>query len=175
MKARLNKNKTCKQCKRKFEQKQPLQYVCSLECSIDYAKELEEKRQNKEFNTYKKEIKEKHKTKGNYIKDLEAVFNAFIRERDKNLPCISCDALKGTYKYLRFNEDNVHGQCWFNCNKNQHGNINEYRIRLIKKIGLERVEKLDNDRHKRLELTIPELIELKVVYKEKLRKLKNGN
>ena len=31
----------------------------------------------------------------------------------------------------------------------KHGNQGEYRIRLIKRIGLERVEKLDADRHKR--------------------------
>jgi len=184
MKPRLNKNKTCKQCKRKFQQKQPLQYVCSLECSIDYAKELEEKKKKKENKAVKNKIKEKHKTWSSYVKDVESVFNAFIRERDKNLPCISCDALAGTYKltaghfypttyqYLRFNEDNVHGQCWFNCNKNKHGNVNEYRIRLIEKIGIKRVEQLDEDRVKKLDLTIPELIELKVNYKEKLRVLK---
>jgi hypothetical protein len=184
MKPRLNKNKTCKQCKRKFQQKQPLQYVCSLECSIDYAKELEEKKKKKENKAFKNKIKEKHKTWSSYVKDVESVFNAFIRERDKNLPCISCDALAGTYKltaghfypttyqYLRFNEDNVHGQCWFNCNKNKHGNVNEYRIRLIEKIGIKRVEQLDEDRVKKLYLTIPELIELKVNYKDKLRVLK---
>jgi hypothetical protein len=184
MKPRLNKNKTCKQCKRKFEQKQLLQYVCSLECSIDYSKALQKNKEQKENKEFKKKIKEKHKTWSSYVKDVEIVFNAFIRERDKNLPCISCDALAGTYKLtaghfypttyqcLRFNEDNVHGQCWFNCNKNKHGNVNEYRIRLIEKIGIKRVEQLDEDRVKKLDLTIPELIELKVNYKDKLRVLK---
>jgi hypothetical protein len=155
-----------------------------LDCAIDYAKELEQKKVSRENSQYKKEIKLKHKTWSSYVKDVEVVFNAFIRKRDKSMPCISCDALAGTYKltaghfwpttyqFLRFDEDNVHSQCWFNCNKNKHGNVNEYRIRLIKKIGLERVEYLDDNRHRKLDLSIPELIELKCIYKEKLRKLK---
>ena len=118
------------------------------------------------------------------LKQTQIIFNKYIRLRDKGLPCISSGSYwrpdfdaghlfsVKQYSGLRFNEDNVHGQCWYNCNKNKHGNVNEYRIRLIEKIGLKRVEQLDKDRHKKLELSIPELIELKVVYKDKLRKLK---
>jgi hypothetical protein len=43
---------------------------------------------------------------------------------------------------------------------------------LIKKIGLENVEQLENDRHKRLELTIPEIIQQIKIYKEKIKLLK---
>lgn len=186
MQRKLTKSKKCKNkdCPKRFDQKRFGQEVCDMDCAIEYNKQKSAAKVKKENREYKKEIKKNHKTWSSYVKDVEIVFNAFIRERDKNLPCISCDALEGTYKltaghfypttyqYLRFNEDNVHGQCWFNCNKNKHGNVNEYRIRLIEKIGLPRVEQLDKDRVKKLDLTIPELIELKVNYKEKLRKLK---
>ncbi len=130
-------------------------------------------------------MKQSLKTKKDYEKELEPVFNEFIRRRDKELPCISCDAKAGTYtstaghyypagsyKNLRFNEDNVHAQCWYNCNKNRHGNLQEYRIRLIERIGIERVEQLDKDRLKPLKLTIPELVLMKQEYKEKIRILK---
>lgn len=78
-------------------------------------------------------------------------FNAFIRKRDADKPCISCGAAPeqaghfysgGHYSGLKYNEDNVHGQCK-RCNYFLSGNLNEYRIRLIERIGKDRVEKLD--------------------------------
>lgn len=75
-------------------------------------------------------------------------FNRYIRLRDANLPCISCGALPGTFKLtaghyitagscsaLRFDEQNVHGQCWWNCNRNKSGNIVKYREGIIKRFG----------------------------------------
>jgi hypothetical protein len=80
------------------------------------------------------------------------IFNAWIRNRDKNQPCISCGNFRtlqaghfysaGGFNHLRFNEDNVNGQC-LQCNYYLSGNLNKYRINLINKIGVERVEKLD--------------------------------
>jgi len=161
-----------------------MKHETCIKAAVDLNNVNQKKKQQKEFKQYKKEIKQKHKTWISYVKDVEAYFNAFIRERDKNLPCISCDALAGSYKLtaghfypttymgLRFNEDNVHGQCWYNCNKNKHGNVNEYRIRLIEKIGEKRVKELDENRHSQLDLSIPELVELKEYYKQKLKDLK---
>lgn len=181
----------CKCCKERFTpfNNNSLQPFCMkkeacIKAAIDLNNSKQKKKQSKEWRAEKKAIKQKHKTWSGYVKDVETVFNAFIRERDKSMPCISCDALAGTYKltaghfwpttyqYLRFNEDNVHSQCWFNCNKNKHGNVNEYRIRLIVKVGQKRVDELDNNRHKKLDLSIPELIELKEHYKQKLKDLK---
>lgn len=86
-------------------------------------------------------------------------FHKFIRTRDANgnsFRCISCGKIlpiskmqaghfysAGKYPPLRFNPDNVNGQCGFYCNKMLSGNLNEYRKGLIIKIGLERVAKLD--------------------------------
>lgn len=81
-----------------------------------------------------------------------AMFNLYIRKRDDKLGCISCgshDQIQaghyysaGHYELLRFNEDNVHSQC-LRCNYYLSGNLTHYREGLIKKIGIERVEKLD--------------------------------
>ena len=60
------------------------------------------------------------------LKDkLVKLFHKFIRERDKDKPCISCGQYTtlqaghfysgGHYSALRFDEDNVHGQC-LRCN-----------------------------------------------------------
>lgn len=131
-----------------------------------------------------KETKESLLTKGDYLKLLQIAFNAYIRERDKDLPCISCGTKANvkydaghfyptTYSFLRFNEDNVHKQCSKSCNMEKHGNIVEYRPRLIERIGLARVTWLDNNRHRRLDLSIPELKELIKIYRLKIKELRN--
>ena len=73
---------------------------------------------------------------------------------------------------VSLDEDNSSGQCWYDCNKNKHGNLSEYRPRLIKRIGLERVEALDKRRLETVKHTIPELIEIKDHYKKEVKRLK---
>ncbi|TCK68080.1 NinG protein, partial [Lonepinella koalarum] len=71
---------------------------------------------------------------------------------------------------LRFNEDNCHKQCQ-PCNTHLSGNITEYRINLVQKIGLERVEWLERKDHKPLKLSVDEIKELIRVYKAKCKEL----
>ena len=88
----------------------------------------------------------------NLLKKAQTVFNKFIRERDKDKPCITCGRYKiehachfysaGHYSALRFTEDNVHGGC-LQCNYFKHGAGNEYRRQLEKRIGSERIALLD--------------------------------
>ncbi len=84
-------------------------------------------------------------------KIAERHFNKFIRERDRDMPCISCPRFTtlqaghfysgGNYSALKFDEDNVHGQCK-KCNYFLHGNLTEYEKNLRQRIGDERVEML---------------------------------
>ena len=46
------------------------------------------------------------------------------------------------YRAVRFDLDNIHGGC-IRCNKYLSGNLIPYRENLIKKIGLERFERLE--------------------------------
>jgi hypothetical protein len=119
---------------------------------------------------------QKYKSKdiGWLIHKAQEHFNRFVRNRDKHLGCISCanglveDAghfYPSTYSALRFNEWNVNGQCSFNCNKMKSGNIHEYRAGLIKKIGQEKVEWLDNHAHDKIKWDRFELIEIIIKYK----------
>ena len=186
------KDKICKNCGVKFTPRQFLQKYCRQndECLKVEANLLIEKKRlenKKSWNKEKKERKEKLMTHKDWLKKFEAVFNEFIRERDKDKPCVSCDALPGTYTLtaghyypagsnpsVRFNEDNVHGQCWFNCNKNKHGNQTEYIIRLKERIGDERLEKLHIlAKQKTNKLSIPEIQEKIKIYKEKIKTLKD--
>lgn len=86
------------------------------------------------------------------LKKAQTAFNCFVRKRDANLPCISCGSMDtahashfyaaGSYTGLRFSEDNCHLAC-ISCNTFKHGNIHEYRQRLLQRIGKERLDKLD--------------------------------
>lgn len=79
-------------------------------------------------------------------------FNAFIRNRDKDLPCISCGSFGeleaghywagGNFESVRFNEINVSGQCK-KCNGFLHGNLILYGKGLVKRYGQEALDKLD--------------------------------
>ena len=117
------------------------------------------------------------------VKDqAQAIFNNFIRKRDERDPCISCRTYgnvqwcaghfrsRGAAGHLRFDEDNCHKQCNRHCNMALSGNIKEYRAGLIKKIGIERVEALENNNeiHR---WTIEELREIRDEYKVKLKDL----
>ena len=85
------------------------------------------------------------------LKKAQDVFNAWVRERDQNRPCISCGKIgnqaghyfpvKG-FSGLRYNEDNVNLQCAY-CNCYQHGNQAMYRIGLVNRIGEKRVKALE--------------------------------
>jgi hypothetical protein len=173
------KFKDCPICKKPFQLFRTTQQVCSMECAVKFNSE-------KEVNKRVKAMKKENRTYSWYIGTLQEVFNTYIRLRDVNKPCISClrnDADKwdaghfwaaGNYSFLRFNEDNVHKQCSRPCNKDLHGNLLNYRINLINKIGLDRVQWLDDNRHKELNLTIPEIQSLIKLYKQKILELKKN-
>ena len=86
------------------------------------------------------------------IKLTQQACNAYIRERDKKEPCISCGTTKQDIQYcaghfktrgstpsLRFHPGNIHKQCNRYCNMALSGNVAAYRERLIEKIGLDYV------------------------------------
>lgn len=79
------------------------------------------------------------------------VFNAWVRNRDKSLGCISCGGevahaghyfSQGHHSSLRFDEMNVHGQC-VACNLHRHGNLIEYRKGLVRRLGEAKVNWLE--------------------------------
>ena len=168
------KKKKCKQCGEFFLPYNALQPVCSVSCLMEYNSERQVKKRVKE-------IKQGLLKYSDHLNALQIVFNTYIRQRDKSLPCISCGCVTankwdaghfwaaGNYSFLRFNEDNVHKQCSNNCNIHLSGNHGEYRVRLIKKIGAERVQWLDDNRHQKLELTIPEIKILIQKYKQLIK------
>ena len=127
---------------------------CSIDCmtlhGIAKAKEAKEKKDRKEH----KARKEALKSRGDYAKEAQTEFNKYIRVRDDHLPCVSCGRHHtgqyhaGHYRTvggnpeLRFNELNCHKQCSV-CNNHKSGNIVEYRINLVQRIGSDQLEWLE--------------------------------
>jgi hypothetical protein len=167
------KPKKCKICKEVFTPTKPIQAVCSIKCALEHNNNLKVIKSKKE----RKIQVEKLKTHKDHLGELQKIFNTYIRTRDKNKGCISCgnelnakfDAghyfSVGAYPNLRFNIDNVHGQC-VACNQHKHGNIAEYSLRLPERIGLYRFNKLLDKRGIVNKLSIPEINVFKIKYKE---------
>lgn len=170
------KAKKCRadECEVRFTPRNSTQVACSYPCALTLV-------QQKKVKAYKAETREmrkerNQKDRGYQLKKAQEAFNAYIRARDpQSQGCISCGSTSGkwtaghfkTDKALRFHEDNCHGQCWWNCNSNKSGNIAEYRPRLVKKIGIERVEYLEQD-HPSPKYTLDDIAAIKTKYKAKL-------
>lgn len=177
--------KKCRVCKSIFTPARPLQSVCSHECAITQATIARSKAERIEAQESRKTIllqKEKLKTKGEHAREAQAAFNAFIRERDKAEPCISCGRFHsgqyhaghyrsvGSHPELRFEELNAHKQCSV-CNNHKSGNVIEYRINLVAKIGQKALDWLEGH-HEPKKYTVEELKAIKSTYKAKLKELK---
>jgi hypothetical protein len=162
-----------------------LQVVCSTGCARSYVEKQAIKKREEKAKAERKILREKRealKSKGDHLKEAQREFNAFIRERDQDQPCISCGRHHqgqyhaghyrsvGSAPELRFEEDNCHKQCSV-CNNHLSGNLINYRINLIKKIGLERVEWLEGP-HDPKNYIIEEVKDIKKKYRKETRELK---
>tara|TARA_R100000951_G_scaffold110853_1_gene109191 strand:- start:3351 stop:3881 length:531 start_codon:yes stop_codon:yes gene_type:complete len=174
----------CKNCKEKFTPKRFNWKYCDKDiCHNIGVKELVSKVRTQKKKQQRKETKqarERIKTKSDWLKDLQVVFNKFIRLRDSGLNCISCNKPPkkknaghyrsvGANPELRFTELNCHLQCE-HCNTYLHGNLINYRINLINKIGVDQVEKLESS-HDPVHLSIPEIQEKIKQYKQKIKEI----
>ena len=163
------------------------QAVCSPACAIlDAPKNLERARKSL-AQIERREIKvrkEKLKSRADHLKDTQIAFNAWVRARDAALPCVSCgrhhqgkyDAghyrTVGSNPALRFEPMNCHRQC-SPCNTRLSGNIVNYRIELVKRIGAEAVEWLEGP-HEAKKYTVDELKAMTADYRAKTKELKEG-
>lgn len=177
------RERRCKVCSEWFRPFNTIQPVCATpKCALEWARRLKAKKLRLE----KREGRERLKSRRDHERDAQRAFNAYIRERDRFEPCICCglwpktpsnhqfDA--GHYRtaaaapQLRFDEDNCHKQL-VSCNRGKSGNAVEYRKRLVLKIGLARVEALENN-NAVAKRDIAELKAIRKAYQVKLRDLK---
>jgi hypothetical protein len=155
-----------------------LQTVCErFDCAIAHGRGLQEKARR----AADRKRREGLLTVNDHHKLTQREFNAYIRLRDacSNLPCVSCGRFHqgqwhaGHYRTtkaqpaLRYNELNCWRQC-APCNNHKSGNITEYRIELIRRIGVELVEWLERE-YPAPKWTIEELKALREYYKNAQR------
>ena len=190
------KLRKCRVCRNDFQPVRCLQQTCSFDCEVklglihaERSKAKREKAERIAEIASTKILREKLKTKRDWTKEAQIAFNAFIRERDKGRTCICCDKhlqaervgggfdcghyrSVGSAPHLRFDERNAHGQDK-QCNRWGSGRAVDYRVGLIKRIGLEAVESLEADQTPK-KYTIAELKDIKAYYVAKLKEMKNG-
>lgn len=129
--------------------------------------------------------RESLKTLSQYEAEAKKSFQHYIRLRDADLPCISCnetgkDIWDGghffkaeLYSGLIFDERNCHKQCR-QCNRYYGGNEIQYRMGLVNRFGAEFVQKLEEDSvSKRVyKYSKQELIAKKMQYDIKIKEFK---
>jgi len=165
----------------------PVAAFCNASHRYKYGieKTSELQKRSKEI-TRKKHATEKREYRSNVLKTrkeaAKTACHAYIRERDKGLPCICCgEPLKPDYQaghfkesgnnpLIRYDEDNIHGQN-LNCNYFKGGDSGMYRVNLIERIGITRVEKLEIPNSGTLKRTPDDYLAIENYYKRKLKEL----
>ena len=169
----------------------PKGVFCNIDSAVKYSyankskgADIQRKEANKKHAARKKEFKDNDKSLRE--KAAQSACNAYIRKRDEGEACLSCKGKvnfnsyiggsgvnaghyksRGGHPALRFEELNIHVQC-FKCNVHLSGNIENYRVNLIDKIGLDKVEWLEGP-HNPKKYTCEELKEIELKYKQKLK------
>jgi len=158
-----NSKKRCRCCKEYALSESgvqvPLGYFCGMACAIEHGKKGAVADSNKRKKEAYAKLKDKVKTVSEWRVEAQAAVNTYIRYRDRDKSCISCDAIgdhdgrggywdaghyrsRGAARHLSFNQLNIHKQC-HQCNRYLSGNVVEYRKKLIERIGVDKVEVLE--------------------------------
>lgn len=171
------KDKVCKnlECKKRFKPFKTTDNVCSLQC----ASELKKVKQKRKDEVKTETKRQAHKTK---LELARITFNAYIRERDKNKPCICCGEPLGVnyqaghyfsgggHASVLFDETNVHAQR-FECNNHKAGNFTEYGVNLEKRIGSLEFDLLRARAYEVKRWSIEELDAIIIYYREKKKEI----
>lgn len=186
----------CKVCKEEYQKWTSTQKACSPKCAIELVQAARAKERRKDTRKRKQALK----TLSDWLREAQTACNAYIRERDRGLPCISCgrydheilerftggkwDAghfkTRGAHTDLRFHPMNIHKQCK-SCNggsgkytKKKHTVSKQYKENIIKRIGQDMVDWLEGP-HEAQNLIIDDAKEIKAYYREQLKVLKQGD
>ena len=184
----------CPHCKGKLDPGQRIH----AECIDGYAEAEAAKAERKAANQARADAKveraemrarkREQETIPDLIKIADKAFTAYIRERDRQAghPCISSGLplnwsagnqvdgghyrSKGAASHLRYNEDNCHAQSK-KQNRFLAGNAVDYRVHLINRIGIERVEALESN-NEPAKWTREGLRAVIALYRKKLKEMK---
>jgi nitrogen fixation protein len=180
------KPRRCRCCGKPYTPISSMSKACSVPCALDLVRQAnarKEVRAKREERAATRVAKEKLKSRADYLREAQTAVNAYVRLRDANEPCISCDRPAtwggqwhashyrsvGSNPGWRFNLWNISKACSI-CNVWKSGALSEYRPRLIGKIGLARVEMLERESPVR-KYDIEYLKRLKRIFRDKSKRL----
>lgn len=167
----------CKICRTPFKKLSIAHKVCSANCAITFNQQEKERKAAKE--TRKRKIDTR--TRAEWLKLAQSVFNQYVRLSQEKDGCISCNRPAtwqgqwhashfrsvGAASAVRFNLWNVHKSCSI-CNNWKSGNLSEYEPRLRAKIGDAKVDWL-REQNQTVKYEIPYLQKLIKVFKKKIK------
>lgn len=150
------RSRKCKVCKTKYTPRRAFECWCSPECGLVIAEQRRAKAEAlkaKEQRKAGREAKQAQKDRTDWASEAQDEVNRYVRYRDWNDGCISCDKpanwggqwhashyrSRGAASAIRFHLWNIHKAC-SECNKFKGGNIHGYTPKIIAKIGRGRVE-----------------------------------
>ncbi|NNS07319.1 recombination protein NinG [Erwinia sp. JH02] len=194
-KPKPRKPKKCPICSNEYLPWSSTQKTCNeIPCAMAFAKKQTAEKSAREIRKQEKlqrddlrERRERLKGIAEWQKEAQAAFNRYIRWRDYYRPCVSCGGAlqhrgnyttgsavdashyrsRGAASHLKFNVFNVHSACT-RCNRQLSGNAVEYRIRLIERIGIALVERIESDNTPR-KFTIDYLKRVKSIFTRRAR------
>ena len=129
-----------------------------------------------------RKTRESLKPRAKWQAEAQAAVNAFVRQRDHLLPCISCGRMhegqwhaghyrsRGAAKHLALEPGNIFKQC-YPCNVELHGNLIAYRSGFIARKGVVAVEAIEADNTPRHH-SIDDLKAIKADYMARTKQLK---
>ncbi len=182
------KLKVCKVCRCNFLAPRGLQKarVCGPVCALTFAKSARAKAEKVRLIRDRRETKVKLRELepiARLEKRAEAAVNAYVRVRDRDKGCISCDRPAnwdgqwhashfrsvGAASAVRFHLWNIHKGCSI-CNHHLSGNIAEYTPRLVALRGQECVDWLKSQ-NQVVRYSREYLERLRAVFAKKTRRL----
>ena len=153
----MTKQRTCKQCKVRFDEddgvRTPAGRFCGAPHAFQWAIKRRDANKAKALRAQQRARKEAALTNTEWANKLQIEVNKYVRLRDKADGCISCDKpatwagqfhashfySRGHSSALRFNLWNLHRAC-SQCNNHLSSNHEGYAPALVEKIGQERVD-----------------------------------
>lgn len=175
------KDKKCKnkECARMFSPARRMQAVCGALCGLAVARAAREKKERAEDAVKKKALR----TRKEWQDSAQSAINRYVRLRDANLPCVSCDRPAtwdgqwhashfrsvGAASAVRYSLWNLHKACSV-CNVFLSGNLSEYEPRLRQRIGDAKVDWL-RTQNQRVLYEIEYLERLRKVFTKKAKRL----
>lgn len=171
-----------KTCRKPFAPRNMTHKACSPECAVAVALAARQAAERKADKVRKVALM----TRADHAVPAQRAVNRYVSLRDREKPCISCGKPAaaggvrnashfksvGSNSALRFHLWNIHTSC-YRCNVELSGNLGEYYPRLAERIGIEKVEFLQNAKRER-RYEIDELQRIARIFTKKAKRLERS-